>query len=117
MRYLALMLLAPWLIVLGWAYWAYPKSLPRGVARRGFDALALAAAVVVSIQAALMAYDAVELPAADQFGPKSGAIWQQVVPALYGYGAFVAVLAVALIVRHVIWKRRALTREGGSSGP
>jgi hypothetical protein len=110
MRYLALMLLAPWLIVLGWAYWAYPKSLPRRVARRAFDALALLAAVVLSIQAALIAYDAVELPAADQFGPKSGAIWQQVVPALYGYGAFVAVLAVALIIRHVIWNSRKRSR-------
>lgn len=106
MRYLALMLLAPWLIVLGWAYWHYPKSLPRTAARRAFDALALVASVVLSIQAALMAYDAVELPAADQFGPKSGAIWQQVVPALYGYGAFVAVLAVALIIRHACWKPR-----------
>ena len=108
MRYLALTLLAPWLIVLGWAYWHYPKTLPRTVARRAFDALMLVASVVFSIQAALWAYDAVELPAADQFGPKSGAIWQQVVPALYGYGAFVAVLVIALIARHLIWKRRAL---------
>lgn len=106
MRYLALLLLAPWLIVLGWAYWAYPKSLLKNATRRGFDVLALLAAVVASVQAALVAYDAVELPAADEFGPKSGAIWQQVVPALYGYGAFVAVLAVALIVRQLVWKRR-----------
>lgn len=108
MRYLALMLLAPWLIVLGWAYWAYPKTLPRTVARRGFDALALVASAVLSVLAALMAYDAVELPAADQFGPKSGAIWQQVVPALCGYGAFVAVLALALIARQAIFKHRLL---------
>ncbi|HEY4092876.1 MAG TPA: hypothetical protein VGN46_15285 [Luteibacter sp.] len=108
MRYLALMLLVPWLIVLGWAYWAYPKTLPRTAARRAFDALALVGSIILSIQAALMAYDEVELPAADQFGPKSGAIWQQVVPALYGYGAFVAVLAAALIIRQLIWKRRAL---------
>ncbi|UPG86489.1 hypothetical protein L2Y94_03770 [Luteibacter aegosomatis] len=107
MRYLALLLLAPWLVVLGWAYWAYPKSLPRTGTRRAFDALALVASIIASVQAALLAYDAVELPAADQFGPKSGAIWQQVVPALYGYGAFLAVLVVALVVRQVIWKRRA----------
>ena len=29
LRYLALLLLAPWLLVLAWAYFAYPKSLPR----------------------------------------------------------------------------------------
>jgi hypothetical protein len=106
MRYLALMLLAPWLIVLGWAYWQYPKSLLKNMTRRGFDVLALVAAMVAAIQAALIAFDAVELPAADQFGPKSGAIWQQVVPALWGYGAFVAVLVVALIVRQLVWKKR-----------
>ncbi|WP_413625456.1 hypothetical protein [Luteibacter sp. Lutesp34] len=106
MRYLAILLLAPWLIVLGWAYWAYPKSLPKNATRRGFDALALLGATVAAIQAALLAYDAVDLPAADQFGPKSGAIWQQVVPALYGYGAFVAVLVLALIVRQMVWKQK-----------
>jgi hypothetical protein len=107
MRYLAIMLLAPWLVVLGWAYWAYPKSLLTNMTRRGFDVLALLAATVAAIQAAVIAFDAVELPAADQFGPKSGAIWQQVVPALYGYGAFVGVLVVALVIRQVVWKRRA----------
>lgn len=107
MRYLAILLLAPWLIVLGWAYWAYPKSLPKNATRRGFDVLALLAATVAAFQAALLAYDGVELPAADQFGPKSGAIWQQVVPALYGYGAFVAVLVLALIIRQMVWKKRA----------
>lgn len=106
MRYLAILLLAPWLIVLGWAYWAYPKSLVRNATRRSFDVLALVAAIVAAIQSALLAYDSVELPAADTFGPKSGAIWQQVVPALYGYGAFLAVLLVALIVRQLVWKRR-----------
>jgi hypothetical protein len=106
MRYLALMLLAPWLLVLGWAYWQYPKALLSNRTRRGFDVLALLAAVAASIQSALIAFDAVELPTADQFGPKSGAIWQQVVPALWGYGAFVAVLAVALVVRQLVWKKR-----------
>lgn len=107
MRYLSIMLLAPWLIVLGWAYWAYPKSLLRNMTRRAFDVLALIAATVAAIQSAIVSFDAVELPAADQFGTKSGAIWQQVVPALYGYGAFLAVLLVALIVRQVVWKRKA----------
>lgn len=106
MRYLAIMLLAPWLIVLGWAYWRYPKSLLTNGTRRSFDVLALLAAVTAAIQSALIAFDAVQLPAADQFGPKSGAIWQQVVPALWAYGAFVAVLVVALIVRQLVWRRR-----------
>jgi hypothetical protein len=54
----------------------------------------------------MTSFDAVVLPQADQFGPKSGAIWQQVVPALWGYGAFVAVLVVALVIRQLVWKPR-----------
>src|ERR1700754_6212 len=106
MRYLAIMLLAPWLIVLGWAYWAYPKSLLKNMTRRAFDVLALIAATIAAIQSAIVAFDAVVLPEADQFGPKSGAIWQQVGPALYGYGAFVAVLVIALVIRQFVWKKR-----------
>ncbi|HXP01410.1 MAG TPA: hypothetical protein VN813_12995, partial [Luteibacter sp.] len=93
-------------IVLGWAYWAYPKSLLKNMTRRAFDVLALIAATIAAIQSAIVAFDAVVLPEADQFGPKSGAIWQQVVPALYGYGAFVAVLVIALVIRQFVWKKR-----------
>jgi len=104
MRYLALMLLAPWLIVLGWAYWHYPKTLPVNRTRRAFDGLALLAAAVASVQAALLAYDSVEQPAPTPFGPQSGAIWQQVVPALWGYGVFLAVLLLALVIRQRVWR-------------
>ena len=80
MRYLALVLLAPWLAILGWAYWAYPKRLPRHARRRGFDVLALLLAIGLAVQAALLGFDGVETPTADRFGPASGAIWQQVAP-------------------------------------
>ncbi|WP_017460573.1 hypothetical protein [Dyella ginsengisoli] len=106
MRYLALLLLAPWLAVLGWAYFAYPKSLPRTVGRRAFDLTALLAAAVATVGAAVLGYEAVELPHVDQFGRASGAIWQQVLPALYGYGACVAVLLLALGLRWLVWGRR-----------
>lgn len=105
MRYLALLLLAPWLVVLGWAYSAYPKSLPRTAGRRVFDGLALLAAATATVIAAVLGYEAVEVPQVGQFGRASGAIWQQVLPALYGYGACVAVLLVALIVRSWLWGR------------
>jgi len=48
----------------------------------------------------------VELPTVDGFGRASGAIWQQVLPALYGYGAFTAVLVLAMLLRHAFWGRR-----------
>ncbi|MFI4957698.1 MAG: hypothetical protein ACHP7C_00860 [Lysobacterales bacterium] len=106
MRYLAILLLAPWLLILCWAYWAYPKSLPRTTVRRGLDAAALLLALIAAAQCAVIGFDQVELPVVDGFGRASGAIWQQVLPALYGYGAFTSVLLLAMLLRHVLWGRR-----------
>lgn len=106
MRYLAILLLAPWLLILGWAYWAYPKSLPRTSARRVFDFAALLLAAAAAVQCAVLGFDAATVPEVGQFGPSSGAIWQQVLPALYGYGACVVVLVVAMLVRQAIWRAR-----------
>lgn len=106
MRYLAILLLAPWLLILCWAYWAYPKSLPRTSGRRVFDFAVLLLAAITAVQGALLGFDMVELPPADQFGRTSGGIWQQVLPALCGYGAFAAVLLLAMLLRHVCWGRR-----------
>ncbi|MGA0586778.1 hypothetical protein ACO2Q2_06565 [Dyella sp. KRB-257] len=105
MRYLALLLLAPWLVILGWAYFAYPKSLPRTAGRRGFDVAVLLLAVAATVAAAVLGYETVQLPPVARFGRSSGAIWQQVLPALYGYGAWVAVLLLGLIVRQQLWGR------------
>jgi len=107
MRYLGILLLAPWLLILGWAYWAYPKSLPRTRVRRGFDLAALLLAAFAAVECASTAFDTASVPAVGQYGPASGAIWQQVLPALYGYGACVLVLVLAMIVRHLLWRPRA----------
>ena len=107
MRYLAILLLTPWLLILCWAYWAYPKSLPRGVGRRIFDFAALLLAMLAAVKCALLGFDMVALPVAGQFGRASGGIWQQVLPALYGYGAFAAVVVLAMLLRHLCWGRRS----------
>jgi hypothetical protein len=106
MRYLAVLMLAPWLLVLCWAYWAYPKSLPRTRLRRLFDVCALALSMIAAVQCASIGFDRATLPTVDGFGRASGAIWQQVLPALYGYGAFTAVLLVLMVLRHLVWGRR-----------
>ncbi|MFC4763989.1 hypothetical protein [Dyella koreensis] len=106
MRYLAILLLAPWLLILGWAYWAFPKSLPRTGARKFFDLVALLLAALAAVQSAVIGFEAATVPAVGQFGPSSGAIWQQVLPALYGYGACVAVLLIAMLLRQAIWRAR-----------
>jgi hypothetical protein len=107
MRYLAILLLAPWLLILCWAYWTYPKSLSKTSGRRIFDFVALLLAVIATGASALFGFDMVQLPVAGQLGPTSGAIWQQVVPALYGYGAFIVVLVLAMLLRHACWGRRS----------
>jgi hypothetical protein len=106
LRYLALLLLAPWLLILGWAYFTYPKSLPRTAVRRVFDWVALLLAVIVAVWCAMLGFDAAPPPAIDQFGRSSGAIWQQVLPVLVGYGTCVAVLLAALLLRHFLWRPR-----------
>lgn len=106
MRYLAILLLAPWLLILCWIYWAYPKNLPRSRSRRLFDVMALIVTALATVESAVIGYDNVSLPEADALGRASGGIWQQVLPALYGYGAFAAALILAFWLRHLLWGRR-----------
>jgi len=106
MRYLALMLLAPPLLILCWGYWQFPRSLPRSAPRRAFDVLGLLLALFAAVRCALLGFDTVVAPTVDEFGRASGAIWQQVLPALYGYGAFAAVLVLVMVVRQLAWGRR-----------
>ena len=108
MRYLAILLLALWLLILCWGYWAYPKSLPRTSFRRVFDVVALSLALLAAAECAVIGFDRVELPTVDGFGRASGAIWQQVLPALYGYGAFTVMLVLAMLLRHLVWGRKRL---------
>lgn len=105
MRFLSLLLLGPWLVILAWAYWAYPKSLPRTASRRAFDGAALLLAACVTIALAAYGYDSFAGVRVDQLGRHSGAIWQQAAPALYAYGGFSVVLLLALLLRARIWRR------------
>jgi hypothetical protein len=116
LRYLALLLLAPWLLILAWAYFSYPKSLPRTVARRVFDLAALALAAAAVAWSALLGFDAASPPEPGPLGRATGAIWQQVLPALYGYGACALVLLLALLVRQWAWGRSASARSRQGDG-
>lgn len=106
MRYLAIMLLSPWLLILCWGYWTFPKSLPRVATRRAFDVAVVLLAMIVAAACVVIGFDQVALPRVDSFGRASGAIWQQVLPALYAYGGFTAVLLPSILLRHLLWGRR-----------
>lgn len=110
MRYLPLLLMGPWLLILAWAYWAYPKALPRTGSRRLFDVIALALATWATVRLAAWGFDGFAGVRVDELGTHSGAIWQQVAPALYAYGGFAAVLVPAALLRHGVWGRTARRR-------
>ena len=89
---LALLLFAPWFLLLAALYWHFPRQ-PRGVRRKAFDLVALALALALSYAGMRLGY---ALGAADL---ASGAIWKQVLATLVAYGAFLMALAVAVPLR------------------
>ena len=93
---LALVLFAPWFLILSVLYWLYPRQ-PRDAARRLFDACALAIAVVAFVLTLHWAHGY-----ADR---KFGAMWPQILATSVGYGVFLLVLVVAIFVRRA-WLRR-----------
>lgn len=103
MRFLALILFLPWFAILAWAYWVWPKWLPRSATRRGFDSAVLVCAVLASAIAMGVAYDI-----NTGFG---GMLWKQVIATLWAYAGFLGVVAVAFLVRGRIWRR--LSRPSG----
>lgn len=105
MRYLSILLLAPWLLVLCWIYWAYPRNLPTSARRRGFDVLILLLAATATTLAAVAGFDTATVPEVGELGRPSGGIWQQVLPDLYAYAAFSAVLLPAAWLRQRCWGR------------
>jgi len=87
---LALVLFAPWFLILAALYWAYPRQ-PRHPARRRFDMIALAVAFAGCIASLYWSFG---------FADRShGALWPQILATSVGYGVFLAVLAAAFQLR------------------
>lgn len=105
MSYLGLILMGPWLIILAWAYWSYPKTLPRTPGRRALDAAVLAVAVVAAVLLTRYGFQS----AAAYARPGHIGVWQLLAPVLYAYGGFSASLALGLAVRTLAWGRKAGT--------
>ena len=90
MSLLGVLLIAPWLTVLGWAYWARTRRYAVA-GSRGPDAVALVLAAIVAVAFSLIAF----ADAALIYGP----MWKFICAALAAYGGFVGVLLVALLAR------------------
>lgn len=106
MQQLALLLLAPWLLVLVFLYWIWPRSLPRTRGRRLFDIAAVLAATALAATLIHIAQASYVAALVDELGRRSGDIWPQVLAALYAYAGFVSVLGAAMLLRARIWRTR-----------
>ncbi|KAF1685980.1 hypothetical protein B1992_09750 [Pseudoxanthomonas broegbernensis] len=104
MAWLSLLLFLPWFGLIGTLYWCYPRR-PRPRARRLFDAAVLALALVLSVAGMHWGY------AEGVAHAGAGPIWRQVLAVLYAYGAFLAVLALA-----VPWRMRLLAGRWSGHG-
>lgn len=87
---LAMILFLPWFGILGWAYWFWPRQ-PRTAARTGFDIAALALAIAAGIASTWFSLDFAD--------PSYGKLWPQILASTLSYGAFLAVLLIAVVVR------------------
>jgi hypothetical protein len=84
--YLALILFAPWFVILLWVYWRLPRP-PGSRWTRAHDAVLVVAAFLVSAVAGHLAFAI----ASDT----EAAIWPQVLASLFVYAAFMAVMLLA----------------------
>lgn len=87
---LALILFLPWFAILGYLFWRFPGS-PRSAARRCLDVASLLCATTlagIGMQWAFFHAD-----------PGYGGMWKQVLASSVGYGLFLLVMTVAVIVR------------------
>jgi hypothetical protein len=96
-RFVALLLIGPWLAVLAWLYWLYVRKSHAApdLARR--DIFVVVAAFAAAIAGAMIAWEAA-------IG-HGGAIWKYLAGPVGAYAGFNLVLAYGLL-RHLQWRRR-----------
>ena len=91
---LALILFAPWFLILSALYWLYPRQ-PRHAQRRLFDVVALLLAFLGFVLSLHWSFG---------FADRShGHLWPQILATSVGYGVFLLVLGLAFC-----WRRRWL---------
>ena len=88
---LALILFAPWFVILSALYWLYPRRPQHAAARLRFDAIALLLAFAGCLGSLYWSFD---------FADRShGPLWPQILATSVGYGVFLAVLTTAFFLR------------------
>lgn len=103
-RFIAVLLIGPWLLVLGWLYWLYVRRRAANGIPPRFDVGVLAAAAAATIGSTAFGYQV----ALGHGGP----IWKQVAAALAAYAGFSLVVLPGLL-RH--WLARGRLGENRRS--
>jgi hypothetical protein len=93
---LAFILFLPAFAIIGALYCLFPRQ-PRGVARVFGDLAVLLLAAVLSVFAMRWGFHAA--------AGVAGALWKQIVATLLAYGAFLAIVCLALPLRAWWWRR------------
>ena len=87
---LALILFAPWFVVLATLFWLFPRQ-PRNPARLRFDIAAIALSLLAFVASLVWSFG---------YADRShGHLWPQVLATAVGYGVFLAVLGAAFVLR------------------
>ena len=93
---LALILFAPWFLILSVLFWVYPRQ-PRNAKRRLFDIAALLVSLLAFIATLRWAHGY-----ADR---QHGEMWPQILATSAGYGVYLLALTVAVFVRRALFRR------------
>ena len=88
-RFIALLLIGPWLVVLGGLYWLYVRRRAANGIRAGFDVGVLIVSAIATVVCMAIGYQA----ALGHGGP----IWKQVAAALAAYAGFNLVILFGLL--------------------
>ncbi len=94
---LTLILFLPWFAILATLYWLFPRQ-PRGAARVLYDLATLALSVALFLWSVYWSIDNADT--------SHGRMWPQILATALGYGVFLAAIAVAFVVRHLLFRRR-----------
>ena len=93
---LALILFAPWFLILSVLFWVYPRQ-PRNAKRRLFDIAALLVSLLAFIATLRWAHGYADR----QFGE----MWPQILATSAGYGVYLLALTIAVFVRRALFRR------------
>lgn len=93
---LALILFLPWYLVLGWMFMRYVRGAAWSMRLVAFATITVA--LVAAAFTGVWAYHHAD--------PTHGALWTQILPAVIGYGAFLAVIVIGFVALRAMKRHR-----------